>query len=93
MKLIIVSIDGPAASGKGAIARYIKKQFNFYHIDSGLLYRKVAKVIFDKKIVICVIKMVPEQKIIIFMKNECNSNLIFHTKQVIIVIKYIPKNN
>jgi len=50
MKLIIVSIDGPAASGKGAIARYIKKQFNFYHIDSGLLYRKVAKVIFDKKI-------------------------------------------
>ena len=50
MKLIIVSIDGPAASGKGAIARYIKKQFNFFHIDSGLLYRKVAKVIFDKKI-------------------------------------------
>ena len=50
MKSIIVTIDGPAASGKGTIARYIKKEFNFFHIDSGLLYRKVAKIIIDKKI-------------------------------------------
>ena len=50
MKSIIVTIDGPAAAGKGTIARYIKKEFNFFHIDSGLLYRKVAKIIIDKKI-------------------------------------------
>ena len=49
MKSIIVTIDGPAAAGKGTIARYIKKEFNFFHIDSGLLYRKVAKIIIDKK--------------------------------------------
>ena len=50
MKPIIIAIDGPAASGKGTIAKYIKKKFNFYHIDSGLLYRKLAKEILDKKI-------------------------------------------
>ena len=50
MKSIIVTIDGPAAAGKGTIARYIKNEFNFFHIDSGLLYRKIAKTIIDKNI-------------------------------------------
>ena len=50
MKSLIVTIDGPAASGKGTIARYIKKEFNFFHIDSGLLYRKIAKTIIEKDI-------------------------------------------
>ena len=39
MKTLIITIDGPAASGKGTIAKFIKKKFNFFHIDSGLLYR------------------------------------------------------
>ena len=50
MRCLIITIDGPAASGKGTIARYIKKEFNFFHIDSGLLYRKIAKTIIDKNI-------------------------------------------
>ena len=50
MKSLIVTIDGSAASGKGTIAKYLKKKFNFFHIDSGLLYRKVAKIALDKKI-------------------------------------------
>jgi len=50
VKSLIVTIDGPAASGKGTIARYIKKEFNFFHIDSGLLYRKIAKTIIEKDI-------------------------------------------
>ena len=50
MKKIIITIDGPAASGKGRIAKYIAKKYNFLHIDSGLLYRKIAKLLIDKKI-------------------------------------------
>ena len=50
MKPLIITIDGPAASGKGTIANYIKKEFKFYHIDSGLLYRKIAKIFLEKKI-------------------------------------------
>ena len=50
MKKIIITIDGPAASGKGRIAKYIAKKYNFSHIDSGLLYRKVAKLFIDCKI-------------------------------------------
>ena len=34
-----IAIDGPAASGKGTIARAIARHFGFHHLDTGLLYR------------------------------------------------------
>ena len=37
-----VAIDGPAASGKGTIARSLATHFGFAHLDTGLLYRAVA---------------------------------------------------
>ncbi|WP_103172811.1 d(CMP) kinase [Paracoccus sp. SY] len=35
----IIAIDGPAASGKGTIARALAAHFGFHHLDTGLLYR------------------------------------------------------
>ncbi|MCF3972183.1 (d)CMP kinase [Paracoccus salsus] len=35
----IIAIDGPAASGKGTIARALAGHFGFHHLDTGLLYR------------------------------------------------------
>ena len=37
-----IAIDGPAASGKGTIARAIARHFGFHHLDTGLLYRAVG---------------------------------------------------
>ncbi len=37
-----VAIDGPAASGKGTIARALAQHFGFAHLDTGLLYRAVG---------------------------------------------------
>lgn len=37
-----VAIDGPAAAGKGTIARAIAGRFRFAHLDTGLLYRAVG---------------------------------------------------
>ncbi|MGV6849946.1 MAG: (d)CMP kinase, partial [Marinibacterium sp.] len=37
-----VAIDGPAASGKGTVARAVAKHFGFAHMDTGLLYRAVG---------------------------------------------------
>jgi len=67
LKKILITIDGPAASGKGRIAKYIAKNYNFIHIDSGLLYRKVAKLIIDNKIDLKKIKEIKE--ILIKHKN------------------------
>ena len=37
-----VAIDGPAAAGKGTIARAVAEEFGFAHLDTGLLYRAVG---------------------------------------------------
>lgn len=39
---MIIAVDGPAASGKGTVARALAKHFNLPHLDTGLLYRAVA---------------------------------------------------
>lgn len=35
----VIAIDGPAASGKGTVARALARHFGFPHLDTGLLYR------------------------------------------------------
>lgn len=44
---MIIAIDGPAASGKGTIARQIAQIYGLNHLDTGLLYRAVAKAVLD----------------------------------------------
>ncbi|MGB6620158.1 MAG: (d)CMP kinase [Xanthobacteraceae bacterium] len=44
---MIIAIDGPAASGKGTIARQIAGVYGLQYLDTGLLYRAVAKAVID----------------------------------------------
>ena len=39
---IVIAVDGPAASGKGTIARALATHFQLPHMDTGMLYRAVA---------------------------------------------------
>ncbi len=39
---ILIAVDGPAASGKGTIARALASHFKLPHMDTGMLYRAVA---------------------------------------------------
>ena len=45
---MIVAIDGPAASGKGTIARRLAAHYDLPHLDTGLLYRATARVLIDE---------------------------------------------
>ncbi len=38
----VVAVDGPAASGKGTIAKRVARALGFHYLDSGVLYRLVA---------------------------------------------------
>jgi len=44
---MIIAIDGPAASGKGTLAKRLAAHFGLRHLDTGLLYRAVAKTLID----------------------------------------------
>ena len=39
---MIIAVDGPAASGKGTIAKALARHYGLPHLDTGLLYRAVA---------------------------------------------------
>jgi cytidylate kinase len=44
---MIIAIDGPAASGKGTLGKRLATHYGFRHLDTGLIYRAVAKAVLD----------------------------------------------
>ena len=38
----IITVDGPAGSGKEKISKFIARKYKLYHLDSGMLYRRLA---------------------------------------------------
>ncbi|WP_425411161.1 (d)CMP kinase [Hyphococcus sp.] len=45
---MVIALDGPAASGKGTLARLISDHYGFAHLDTGTLYRGVAWVVLNE---------------------------------------------
>lgn len=45
---IVIAVDGPAAAGKGTIARALAAHFGYHYLDTGALYRAVAWTVLDK---------------------------------------------
>ena len=50
MKKIIITVDGAAASGKEKISKYISKRWKLMHLDSGILYRRLALFLYNKNV-------------------------------------------
>jgi cytidylate kinase len=44
---MIIAIDGPAASGKGTLGKRLAAHYGLRHLDTGLIYRAVAKTVLD----------------------------------------------
>ena len=44
---MIIAIDGPAASGKGTLGKRLAAHYGLRHLDTGLLYRAVARALLD----------------------------------------------
>jgi len=45
---MIIAIDGPAASGKGTLAQRIAQRYGLPHLDTGMLYRAVARDVLER---------------------------------------------
>lgn len=43
----VIAVDGPAASGKGTLARRLAAHYGLPYLDTGLLYRMVARALID----------------------------------------------
>ena len=60
----VITIDGPAGSGKSTVARILAKKLGYVYLDTGAMYRAVALVVKEKGIS-------PEDRI--SLKNICDS--------------------
>ncbi len=94
LKKIIISIDGPAASGKGKIAKYINKKWKFKHLDSGILYRRVAYELLKEKINLSSkneIKQIILSKTVISYRNskKLRTEIVSKTASKIAVYEFI----
>ena len=67
MKNKIITIDGPAGSGKERISKYISKKWGFFHLDSGILYRRLGSIFIKKNI-----NLNNQKKIDLFLKTIKN---------------------
>ncbi len=48
LRPLVLAIDGPAASGKGTLAKRLAAHYHLPHLDTGLLYRATARVLLDR---------------------------------------------
>jgi CMP/dCMP kinase len=46
---MIIAIDGPAASGKGTLGKRLAHHYGYRHLDTGVIYRAVAKALLDAR--------------------------------------------
>src|SRR6202000_77578 len=44
---MIIAIDGPGASGKGTLGKRLAHHYGYRHLDTGVIYRAVAKAVLD----------------------------------------------
>lgn len=50
MKPLVIAVDGPAASGKSTLAARIAARYGLRFLDTGLLYRAVARMLLERRI-------------------------------------------
>ena len=88
---MIIAIDGPAGSGKGAIAKMIDERLNFTRIDTGAMYRCIALKMLRNGIGLNDIneikKICASKKFNVYILTHVNS-----TNEMIAKIKYLHKN-
>ena len=75
-KKIIITIDGPAASGKGELSKAIAQDLNLYYLETGIFYRLLAKEMIGRENnvvqVLQVISKLNKEKLDIELKNIKN---------------------
>ena len=50
MNRVVITIDGPAASGKGSLSKKISKELNFYYMETGIYYRGFASLFYQNQV-------------------------------------------
>ena len=93
MNKLVITIDGPAASGKGSLSKKISEEFNFFYIETGIYYRGFAS-LFDKNQVniLDLSSFITNLKITDFKEYIVNNNKILYSTKVTKLASNLAKN-
>lgn len=89
---MIITLDGPAASGKSTVARLVAHSLGFYHLNSGLLYRAVTYILLDvfkydqkklKAVVEGDLKMCVDQDKLVYEYDQQEGPRVFYNGKII----------
>ncbi|PZP56435.1 MAG: (d)CMP kinase [Micavibrio aeruginosavorus] len=75
MNKVVIAIDGPAASGKGTLARKLAEKLNYAHLDTGAIYRMVALQLVQQNIDYSEFAAVEAAR---FVQQNMTENLMLH---------------
>ena len=83
MNNIVITIDGPAASGKGSLSKKISEEFNFYYMETGIYYRGFASLFYENQLnILDLPSFISNLHIPEFKKYITNNNKKFYSVKV-----------
>ena len=89
----VITIDGPAASGKGALSKKISKEFNFYYLETGLYYRGFASLFYQNQVnILDILSFISKINIIEFKEYITHNNKKLYSAKVTKLASKLAKN-
>ena len=93
MKRLVITIDGPAASGKGSLSKKISEEFNFFYMETGIYYRGFANLFYKNQLnILDLSSFISNLNINSFKEYIMNNNKKLYSTKVTKLASNLAKN-
>ena len=93
MNKVVITIDGPAASGKGSLSKKISEEFNFFYMETGIYYRGFASLFCKNQVnTLDLPYFISNLNVTDFKEYIINNNKILYSPKVTKLASNLAKN-
>ena len=93
MNKVVITIDGPAASGKGSLSKKISEEFNFFYMETGIYYRGFASLFYKNQLnTLDLPYFISNLNVTDFKEYIINNNKILYSPKVTKLASNLAKN-
>ena len=93
MNKVVITIDGPAASGKGSLSKKISEEFNFFYMETGIYYRGFASLFCKNQVnILDLPNFISNLNVTDFKEYIIHNNKILYSTKVTKLASNLAKN-
>ena len=93
MNKSVITIDGPAASGKGSLSKKISEEFNFFYMETGIYYRGFASLFYKNQVnILDLPSFISNLNVTDFKEYIIHKNKILYSTKVTKLASNLAKN-